>query len=233
MNKLKINISTIALLMLAGCVVVKFEPLELSDSNWEFISEYPPECMESKLLSCIEKINPAWKCKDRDKITNTGPIIKECVAEVYPQCYNSERNTIIQSCIKNLADQREKDIQEFNIKLQKEKEAKEKEKAAVEYKKLLEKERAQAEYEKTPEGMAKRKAWEDSYRKAGAACVYFLNDLVNTTNFIKGKIINEPVLIMSTVVSCVYSGYVSEVYGERPVVIQLKGNIKTGVYEYR
>lgn len=232
MNRLKIKLLIIAVLALAGCAGVQFEPENLSESNLDFISEYPIECIENRTATCIDEINPAWKCKDRDKITSIGPIIKECIAEVYPQCYNPKRNTIIQTCIKNLADQRKQAIQEFNIKLQKEKERKEKEEAA-EYEKLLEKERAQAEHEKSPKGIAERKGLADSYRKARAACSYFLNDLINTTNFSNGRIINEPLFIMPNVVICVYSGSVIEVYGERPIVIQLTGNIKNGAYEYK
>lgn len=228
MNNLKIIILIFLQLILSGCFTF-FEPRELSEKNRHFLLGVPEECKYGNNIEegCFRKYNPATRCWRSTGLDNP------CVAEVYPQCYNSDRDVIMQECIEKLADQRPKAIEDFYYKKQKEKEAKEKEEADAKNKELLEMQRIRVEYEKSPEGIAERKSRDASRKKARDACANFLNDLVNTTNFTGGRLQGEPVFIMPYVVQCIYSGSVSEAYGNRPVVIMMRGNIKTGVYEYQ
>lgn len=231
MKFVKTTIFIIASLMVTGCTtVVKFDhDGVLSKKTIGFIATPPPECIgKDKNWECYSKKNPAMMCVNWDGGNNVHRYPNAtCIAQKYPECYNSSTHKVIQQCIENLADARIKKQQDLDEKKRHDEEI-----ARVEAEKTANKARkARAEYEKSPEGIAEQKASNTYDKELKKSCNYFLREILSKKNF-KDPHILQAVRSMPNVVMCTYTVTVPGVYVDIPTVITITGNTQNGVYEY-
>ncbi|MQT82807.1 hypothetical protein [Pseudomonas helleri] len=231
MEFVKITMVIITSLIVSGCTTFdKFDNEEvLSKKTIGFITAIPAECTgQDKTLACQMKNNPARMCITVDEANNIYRYPSAtCMAQKYPECYNSSTHKVIQKCIENLADARIKKQQELDEKKHRDEEV-----ARLEAEKIAtEARKARAEYERSPKGIAERKAREAYNKKLINSCNYFLRDILSKRNLKEASVL-DAVETMPDVVVCTYQVTAPGVYVDIPRVITIMGNTQNGVYEY-
>ena len=200
---------------IAGCAAL--EPRSIYD-NSGLSSGNSMGILEKDAPRCIE----SWANRNNYYVD----VDNKCLAERYPAC-SGMGYEMDMKCIINIARPRQEAIE---IAIKEDKARKEQQE-----KELAEKLRTdQIAYQNSPVGMSALKEAEALAEQAETECRFFLKDLERKTHFRAiNTVLTKPLSEQSGTVICIYQGEMPGIYGNTLTQIEITGNARNKLYEYR